>query len=130
MSRYCLDTSAYSQFRRGEARVIELLDAAEWIGLPAIVLGELWAGFLGGTKRERNAAELHEFLRHPAVERLDVDEDVARLFGEILVAQRKKGAPVPTNDLWIAATAARAGAPVLTFDAHFESISRTGCLVL
>ena len=41
MSRICLDTSAYSHFRRGEPRVVEYLDRADWIGVPSIVVGEL-----------------------------------------------------------------------------------------
>ena len=41
MTRFCLDTSAYSNFSRGEPRVVAHLDAAHWIGVPSIVLGEL-----------------------------------------------------------------------------------------
>ena len=40
MSRFCLDTSAYSHFKRGDERVVEIIDGAEWIGMPAIVLGD------------------------------------------------------------------------------------------
>jgi predicted nucleic acid-binding protein len=47
---------------------------------------------------------------------------VARLCGEILADLRGKGTPVPTNDMWVAATAARAGASVLTYDEHFRRI--------
>ena len=46
MSRYCLDTSAYSNFQRGDQRVVGILDRAEWVGVPAITLGELRTGFL------------------------------------------------------------------------------------
>ena len=38
--------------------------------------------------------------------------------------------PIPTNDLWIAAVAAREGAPILTCDRHFEHIARIGKLIL
>ena len=130
MSRYCLDTSAYSQFKRGDAQVVDLIDAAEWIGVPAIVLGELRFGFRGGRQRARNESELRQFLDHRLVEVLPVDEAVASAYAEILAQLRDAGRPLPTNDLWIAATAARAGAPVLTYDAHFASISRVGSLVL
>ena len=41
-----------------------------------------------------------------------------------------KGTPLPTNDVRIAAAAARAGAAVLTFDVHFREIARVGVLVL
>ncbi len=130
MSRYCLDTSAYSQFKRGDPKVVELIDSAEWLGVPAAVLGELWVGFLQGEQLHRNQAELDAFLAHPHVEELVVDGSVARIFGEIVVALRRAGTPLPTNDIWVAATAARAGATVLTYDTHFSLIARVGALVL
>ena len=130
MSRICLDTSAYSNFRRGEPRVVEHLDRAEWIGLPSVVVGELWTGFLLGTRTGENARELGEFLDHPVVEFLPIDEQVARIYAEILVELRGRGRPLPTNDIWIAATAARAGSTVVTFDEHFREIARVGSLVL
>ncbi len=130
MSRFCLDTSAYSHFRRGEAAVVDLLDGAEWIGVPSVVIGELWIGFLLGGRRDQNLAELRELLAHPAVEELPVDASVAQVFAEIMVGLRKIGRPLPVNDVWIAATAARHGATVLTYDAHFASIERVGALVL
>jgi predicted nucleic acid-binding protein len=130
LSRYCLDTSAYSQFKRGEPRVVELIDSAEWLGVPFVVVGELWLGFLLGGQLERNASELHEFLESPVVEMLTMDLQVARAYAEIAVALRQAGTPLPTNDVWVAASAARAGATVLTFDAHFRAVSRVGSLVL
>jgi tRNA(fMet)-specific endonuclease VapC len=93
-------------------------------------VGELWLGFLAGSQRERNARELQEFLESPVVEALPVDLDVARAYGEILSALRDAGTPLPTNDVWVAATALRAGAPVLTFDGHFRTIARVGSIVL
>ena len=103
---------------------------AEWIGVPAIVLGELHQGFCGSRHRRRNEAELEEFLRHPLVEELRVDHDVARIYAEIVDALRAKGTPIPTNDVWIAAAAARSGATVVAYDAHFETIDRVGVVLL
>ena len=130
MTRICLDTSAYSNFQRGQAGAVELIDAADWIGMPSVTLGELWAGFLLGHRVESNATQLREFLAHPVVEIVKVDDDVARIYGEIVVDLRTRGEPLPTNDIWIAAIAARAGATVLTFDAHFRAIARVGAVVL
>ena len=130
MSRYCLDTSAYSQFKRGRPRVVDLIDRAEWIGMPAITLGELRVGFLMGTRQEQNERELREFLATPIVEDLYIDSEVSRHYAEIVVDLRRAGTPVPTNDIWIAATAARAGAIVLSTDHHFDSITRVGSIVI
>ena len=130
MSRYCLDTSAYSQFQRGEPQVVALLDRAAWVGVSAVVLGELWTGFLLGSRAEANRAGLRRFLAHPTVEELPIDHETARIYAEIVVAQRRAGAPLPSNDLWVAAAAARAGAPVLSYDVHFRQVARIGAVVL
>jgi tRNA(fMet)-specific endonuclease VapC len=130
LSRYVLDTSAYSHFKRGDAQVIDLIDAAEWIGVPSVVLGELWAGFLSGRRARENESELREFLANPAVEEISVDAKVARLYAEIVVTLRASGMPLPVNDIWIAACAAAAGSSVLTYDDHFRRIGRIGSIVL
>ena len=130
MSRFCLDTSAYSHFKRGDPAVVELIDGADWIGVPAVVVGELWIGFLQGDRLARNQAELRDFLAVPVVEELVVDRQVARAYAEIVVALRRDGTPLPSNDIWMAAAAAIAGATGLTYDPHFEHIQRVGSLVL
>jgi predicted nucleic acid-binding protein len=130
VSRYCLDTSAYSEFKRGDPQVVDLMDRAEWLGVPVVTLGELHVGFLLGGRRARNEAELEEFLGNPAVEVLPVDESVARIYAEVLADLRKAGRPLPTNDIWIAAAAVRAGSTVLTYDPHFREIARAGSVVL
>lgn len=126
MSRLVLDTSAYSHFKRGDAEAVDTLSRASWIGVPVVVIGELAAGFAMGRRRAVNEKELREFLAQPVVEVLDVTEEVARAWGEIVVALRHAKTPLPSNDLWIAAIAASAGAPVVTYDGHFELIRRIG----
>jgi tRNA(fMet)-specific endonuclease VapC len=107
-----------------------MLDSAEWIGVPVIVIGELCAGFANGAKFRKNLQELDEFLALPVVETLPVDRQIAETFGEIIADLRRSGRPIPTNDVWIAATCARAGATLLTWDAHFRMIPRIGAMVL
>ena len=128
--RYVLDTSAYSHFMRGDREVADLIDEAEWIGVPSVVLGELWTGFLLGRRLQDNERELREFLSNPAVEEIVVDARVARIYAEIVVTLREGGTPLPANDVWIAACAAATGVSVLTYDAHFRHIHRTGSIVL
>ena len=89
MSRYCLDTSAYSHFKRGHAPVVELIDGADWIGVSTIVLGELWLGFGLGDRARQNVRELHQFLASPVVEVLSVDASIAQVFGEIAGGLRR-----------------------------------------
>ena len=130
MSSYCVDTSAYSNFRRGNEEVAVLLDRAEMVGVPTVALGELRTGFLLGDRRRQNEAELDAFLDNPVVQVLPVDSETSRHYAEIVAELRKAGTPVPTNDIWIAATAARNGTTVLTCDDHFERIGRVGAIVI
>ncbi len=130
MSRYILDTSAYSNFKRGRPEVVEIIDAADWIGIPAVVLGELWTGFLQGRRARENETALRDFLANPAVDEVSVDGHVARVYAEIVVSLRKSGMPLPANDIWIAACAAAAGASVLTYDDRFRHIVRIGSIIL
>jgi len=130
VSAYCLDTSAYSNFRRGDEELAEILDRAESVGVSTIALGELRTGFVLGGRRRRNEAELEAFLENPAVEVLSVDPETSRHYAEIVADLRRAGTPLPTNDIWIAAAAARNGATVLTCDDHFERIARVGSIVV
>lgn len=130
MTRLVLDTSAYGHFKRGEADAVDALAHATWVGVPVIVLGELRAGFAQGKRAAANERELRAFLEHPAVEVVSVDDEAAQVWSEIVVALRRAGTPLPSNDIWIAAVAACVGAPVLTYDAHFEKIQRVGVLRL
>ena len=95
---------------------------ADSVVVPAIVLGELLAGFRAGSRRERNEEELAEFLAHPAVFPGDVDADAAEHYARLVQALREAGTRVATNDLWVAAVASAQGLVVLTCDADFARI--------
>jgi predicted nucleic acid-binding protein len=130
VSKVCLDTSAYSHFKRGTEVVVTLIDCSEWVGVPSIVLGELRTGFALGRRSRENERELAKFLDNPVVNVLDVDDSASQIYADIVVALRRAGTPLPTNDIWIAAVAAREGASVVTFDSHFLAIQRVGSQVL
>jgi tRNA(fMet)-specific endonuclease VapC len=120
--KVCIDTNAYSAFKRGDAMVIAILEAAEEVLVPAIVLGELHAGFQVGARAQRNTRELEDFLRKPGVRVADVDRLVAERYGLLFRALKALGKPVPTNDLWIAAIAVETGSRVLSNDSHFDVV--------
>lgn len=94
------------------------------------VLGELLAGYRVGRRLEENRRWLQRLRSHPVLEDLPVDDSVAEIYGEIFRDLRQSGSPIPTNDLWVAATAARHGATVLTADRHFLSVHRVGTRLL
>jgi tRNA(fMet)-specific endonuclease VapC len=130
VNRVCVDTSAYSRFMRGDAPAVAAISTAKWLGIPAVVLGELRTGFLLGKQAGKNELELNRFLSHPLVRVLDIDDDASRFYAEIVAALRKAGTPLPTNDIWIASVAAREGATVVSYDGHFRMIERIGSHIL
>lgn len=121
--RVALDTSAYSHFRHGHSRILDLLAVAEIVLLPAIVLGELEAGFELGTRQKENRATLREFLNEPSVVSTPVSESVARRYGQVFAQLRRAVTPIPVNNIWIAATAIDRGAHLLTFDDDFRHVA-------
>jgi predicted nucleic acid-binding protein len=100
-----LDGSAYTAFTRGHQEVDRALRRAKQIYLTPVILGELEAGFRWGTQRQKNEAVLAEFRLSKRVEVLGVDEDTATFYADITLALRRAGRPIPTNDIWIAASA-------------------------
>jgi predicted nucleic acid-binding protein len=120
--RVVLDTNVYSALMKGHVGVAERVRRAEQVLFSAIVVGELLFGFRAGTRYERNLEELESFLSHPMVEFLVVSKITADRFGRIASSLRKKGKPIPTNDIWIAAHAMEYGADMISFDKNFEAI--------
>lgn len=120
--RILLDTNAYSALRRGHPAVADRVRRARWLLLSVVVIGELHYGFRHGSRPEENLRDLEAFLDHPYVQTLPVTLTTADRFGRLAADLRRKGRPVPTNDLWIAAQALETGAELMTFDRHFQAI--------
>ncbi|MCD4739537.1 MAG: type II toxin-antitoxin system VapC family toxin [Anaerolineae bacterium] len=114
-----LDTSAYTAFKLGDSTVLEAIQKSPKILIPLIVFGELLAGFEAGSRREQNRQELTSFLQSPRVRLVPVIADTAERYALIYAYLRQKGRPIPTNDLWIAASAMEHSAELLTADGHF-----------
>ncbi len=114
-----LDTSAYAAFKLGDSTVLEAIQKSPKILIPLIVFGELLAGFEAGSRREQNRQELTSFLRSPRVQLVPVIADTAERYALIYAYLRQKGRPIPTSDLWIAASAMEHSAELLTADGHF-----------
>ena len=109
MSRILVDTSAYAAYLRDHSEVKAAIQRASEVGLSVISIGELRAGFLKGSRPRRNEEILRRFLASPRARALAVDEETADRYAVIHNYLRKQGKPVPSNDLWIAATASRRG---------------------
>jgi len=120
--RIAIDTNRYVDFARGLPEAVNRLRAADRILMPVIVLGELRAGFLGGSQVPENEANLVRFLNSPRVEVLLVDEETAHHYAQLFHQLRRQGTPIPTNDLWIAALVVQYQLYLFARDTHFDHL--------
>ncbi len=98
------------------------MNRSESVHLSVVVAGELLSGFVGGRFFQKNVKELEAFLESPYVSLLPVSFDTARRFAVVHHVLRRKGTPIPTNDMWIAAQALETGADLVSFDDHFRHV--------
>jgi len=117
-----LDTSAYVGFKRNIPDVVGIIVGAEWILFSPVVLGELMFGFRNGTRFKENMNELNEFLQHDVVEFAQIGKTTSDRYSRIAAQLKRKGTPIPSNDIWIAAQTMEHGAELITSDQHFEKI--------
>lgn len=64
----------------------------------------------------------YQFLQSPRVSIFPLDEETAERYAVILNTLWAAGTPIPTNDLWIAATAMQYGLEIVTTDLHFQKV--------
>ena len=116
-----LDTNALSAMADGEPPQLEqLLQRADEIAMPVIVLGEYRYGIRQSRHRTRYERWLAETVVNCRV--LTVDEGTAGCYAEIRDELKRKGRPIPANDLWIAALVRQHALPLLSRDQHFDGI--------
>ena len=122
MKRILLDTNAYVSFLAGGETVYQAMASADAVLMSVFVIGELLAGFRGGSRFDENRRRLEVFLSKPTVSVLDATVETSECFGHIKHLLKKAGTPIPINDVWIAAHAMEAGAVLFTSDSHFEKV--------
>jgi tRNA(fMet)-specific endonuclease VapC len=119
-NKFLLDTNIITAWLKGETALADKIDKAKEIHIPIIVLGELYYGALYSTKVEKNIRDIKSITSNYNV--LKVDEETTIAYGNIKAALRKKGKPIPENDIWIAVIAKRYELIVVTRDKHFKEI--------
>ena len=117
-----LDTNRYVDLCRGDVSVIEIVETADEVWLPFVVVGELRAGFAVGTQGSRNETVLRRFLLKSGVGVLYPDEQTTHHYADVYRQLRKQGTPIPTNDMWIAALALQYSLVLCARDMHFDAL--------
>lgn len=122
MKNLLIDTNIYTHALAGDPETTDILRHAQKIAICCISIGELLSGFKGGNRERENRKELEEFLDAPRVQIYGIDEDTAEFYADTLNNLRKKGRPIPTNDIWIAAVALQHGLKLFSKDHHFKYV--------
>jgi tRNA(fMet)-specific endonuclease VapC len=115
-----LDTNALSAVADGEASAIELVAGADRVAVPVIVLGEYRLGIAQSRRRVSYDSWLREWIT--AVMVLDIDDGTTHSYSSIGLELKRKGKPIPTNDLWIAALCRQHSLPLISRDQHFDLV--------
>lgn len=120
--RVALDTNRYTDLADGDVEVIRMLEVAESVYLPFVVVAELRAGFAAGTAGRENERGLQRFLGKPGVEILYATEATTRAYASLYRQLRRQGTPIPTNDLWTAALVVENNLMLCSRDRHFDHL--------
>lgn len=115
-----LDTNALSAFADGDLALKKLLGNVDEIWIPSIVLGEFRFGIAQSKFRAAYEAWLDLVATDARV--LSVGSQTAVWYGDVRLALKQSGRPIPYHDIWIAALALEKGYSVLTRDRHFDFV--------
>lgn len=118
--KFLLDTNIVISLFSGDASISEKIALASEIYLPTIVIGELYYGAYNSSKKQANIERIDTFKLEIPI--LDCDEYTASFYGQIKSELKRKGTPIPENDIWIAAMAIQYDLVLITRDAHFSNI--------
>jgi tRNA(fMet)-specific endonuclease VapC len=116
-----LDTNAVSALFAGDPSIAEILGEEEQHHLPVIVIGEYRYGLLRSRHRGR-LGRLLDLLIHESIV-LPADVETTFHYANLREDLRRRGRPIPENDVWVAALSAQFALPIVSRDSHFDEVS-------
>ncbi len=115
-----IDTSTAVRFLNGDATITERILALPEVVLPIIVVGELLFGAENSTRPLQNLPRYLEFIL--ACRALPLGRETAAIYAQTQLALKRKGRPIPMNDVWIAAQCLEHGWVLVTDDTDFDYV--------
>lgn len=125
--RYLLDTNHWSYLQERRPAVlarVRRLQEEDSILMSVISQAELLGGveLVQSEKRRAELLSLYEEAVAAATEILLVTSDIAEEFARVFAMLRRKGKPIETNDIWLAATARALGLTLVSSDPDFQHV--------
>lgn len=118
--KYLLDTNIVIGLFANEFSIIDQIESAKEIFIPVIVIGELFYGAEQSKNKSNNIFKIESFASVCTM--LPCDETTAKQYGHIKSLLKRKGDPIPENDIWIAAISLQHKLTLVTRDNHFKKI--------
>jgi tRNA(fMet)-specific endonuclease VapC len=121
-NKILLDTNIVSALLEGDTALADKIDAADDVFISLIVIGEMYFGAYNSTRITKNIAGIVAIKAQYSI--LMSDAETAEIYGEIKTGLRKKGKPIPENDIWIATIAIQHQLKLISRDGHFNEVDR------
>jgi tRNA(fMet)-specific endonuclease VapC len=96
-SRLILDTNIITAWLKGETNIADRIEKAATVYIPIVVLGELYYGAAHSTRVHKNIAIVKKLSNRYKL--MVIDEATTVEYGKVKSALRKKGTPIPENDI-------------------------------
>ena len=122
--RALIDTSVFVAAESGRRLDIDALPEGSTASV--ITFAELTAGVLRASDIATRSRRLATVAQLRSMELLPVTETVAGHWARLRVLLAEQQRRLNVNDLWIAATAAAHGVPIVTQDADFDVLAEVG----
>jgi tRNA(fMet)-specific endonuclease VapC len=118
--KYLIDTNIAIALLANDPGVLQRIRIRLQTFASVVTLGELYYGAIKSARSSENLESVENFRQRMAV--VEIDVETARRFGTVKGQLRRRGRPIPDNDVWLAATALRHDLIIATRDAHFEIV--------
>ncbi|MBW4671800.1 MAG: type II toxin-antitoxin system VapC family toxin [Cyanomargarita calcarea GSE-NOS-MK-12-04C] len=115
-----LDTSVAVRFLNGDVAIAERVLALPEIILPMVVVGELLFGAENSTRPLQNLPRYLEFMAACLV--VPLTRETAAVYARTRLALKRKGRPIPMNDIWISAQCIEHSWVLVTDDTDFDYV--------
>jgi tRNA(fMet)-specific endonuclease VapC len=118
--RYLLDTNIVIALFAGDKAVEAKVRNTADVALAPPIIGELYFGAQKSGKVTENLQRINMLIEEHIL--FSCDLETAQWYGIIKDRLRRKGTPIPNNDIWIAALAMQHDLTLVTRDSHFDEI--------
>jgi len=115
-----LDSTTAIRHLNNDPAVVTNVTALPTVVLPLIVVGELLFGVENSARPLENLTRYLEFIDTCPV--IPMGRETATTYSRTRCALKRKGRPIPDNDIWVAAQCLEHGWILATDDEHFAYV--------